>query len=422
MAYFLNDYDSIKMKNEYILFTLKNGIRTIHKQTTDDVAHCGVIINAGSRDEQENQQGIAHLIEHVLFKGTKKRKAFHILNRIDAVGGELNAYTTKEETCIYASFLTTHFERAVELISDITFHSTFPEKEINKEKAVIEDEINSYLDNPSEQIFDDFDELIYRNHPLGKNILGTPESLKKIKRKDILNFVQRNYSGNQIVFSSIGNLDEKTLKRIVDKHFGEVKLKSSVLKRVPFRQYKPQSSATKKDTNQSHCIIGNVAYGVNHKDRTSLVLLNNLLGGPAMNSRLNLAIREKYGFTYNLESNYAIFTDTGLFSVYMGTDNKHIERCIQLVHKELDLLKNKKMGTQQLQSAKQQLIGNIALAQESKVNVMLSLGKSVLLFNKVDTLNDIYKKIEGITPEKILQVANQVFETKQMSRLTYLSK
>ena len=410
------------MKNEYLLFSLNNGIRIIHKQTNDDVAHCGVIINAGSRDENENEQGIAHLIEHVLFKGTKKRKAFHILNRIDAVGGELNAYTTKEETCIYASFLSTHFERAVELIADITFNSTFPEKEINKEKAVIEDEINSYLDNPSEQIFDDFDELVFKNHPLGKNILGTPDSMKKIKRKDILNFVQRNYSGNQIVFSSIGNLDERKLKQIVEKHFGQIKLKSSTQKRLPFRKYKVQHVATKKDTNQSHCIIGNVAYGVNHKDRTCLVLLNNLLGGPAMNSRLNLAIREKYGFTYNLESNYAIFTDTGLFSVYMGTDTKHIERCVQLVHKELDLLKNKKMGIQQLQSAKQQLIGNIALAQESKVNVMLSLGKSVMLFNKVDTLSDIYKKIESISPEKILDVANQVFEAKQMSRLTYLSK
>jgi predicted Zn-dependent peptidase len=407
---------------EYLIFTLKNGIRIIHKQTADEVAHCGIIINAGSRDESENEQGIAHLIEHVLFKGTKKRKAFHILNRIDAVGGELNAYTTKEETCIYASFLAPYYERAIELIADITFNSTFPEKEILKEKAVIEDEINSYLDNPSEQIFDDFDEHIFSNHPLGKNILGTPQSLKKIKRKDILNFVQRNYSGNQIVFSSIGNIDEKQLKRLIEKHLGEVKLKTSQPKRAQFKSYKAKAAESQKDTNQSHCIIGNVAYGVNHKERTTLVLLNNLLGGPAMNSRLNLAIREKYGFTYNLESNYAIFTDTGLFSVYMGTDNKHIERCVQLVYKELDLLKNKKMGAQQLQSAKQQLIGNIALAQESKVSVMLSLGKSILLFNKVDTLADIYKKIESISSEKIVQVANQVFDTKAMSRLTYLSK
>lgn len=410
------------MEKEFLIFSLKNGIRIIHKQTSDEVAHCGIIINAGSRDESEHEQGIAHLIEHVLFKGTKKRKAFHILNRIDSVGGELNAYTTKEETCIYASFLTRYFERAVELIADITFQSTFPDKEIIKEKAVIEDEINSYLDNPSEQIFDDFDEQIFWNHPLGKNILGTPDSLKKIKRKDILNFVQRNYTSNQIVFSSIGNIPEALLKRIMEKHLGSVKLKTSDQKRKAFKTYKPCEVETKKDTNQSHCIIGNLAYGVNHKERTSLVLLNNLLGGPAMNSRLNLAIREKYGFTYNLESNYAIFTDTGLFSVYMGTDTKHIERCVQLVHKELDLLKTKRMGSQQLQIAKQQLIGNIALAQESKVNLMLSLGKSILLFNKVDKLSDIYKKIESITPEKILAIANQVFEKKQLSRLTYLSK
>jgi predicted Zn-dependent peptidase len=409
-------------KKDYFLLTLKNGIRIIHKQTDDEVAHCGLIINAGSRDESEEEQGIAHLIEHVLFKGTKKRKAFHILNRIDSVGGELNAYTTKEETCIYASFQSNYFERALELISDITFNSTFPEKEISKEKAVIADEINSYLDNPSEQIFDDFDELLFHNHPLGKNILGTPESLKKIKRKDILNFIQKNYSGNQIVFSSIGNISESKLKALVEKYLGDIKLKSSNRIRKNFKAYKSKTIETQKDTNQAHCILGNLAFGVNHKDRTTLVLLNNLLGGPSMNSRLNLAIREKYGFTYNLESNYAIFTDTGLFSVYMGTDTKHIERCVQLVHKELDLLKNKKMGSQQLQSSKQQLIGNIALAQESKVNLMLSLGKSILLFNKVDTLSSIYKKIESITPEKILETANLVFDAKQLSRLTYLSK
>lgn len=410
------------MQKEFIQLTLKNGIRVIHKQTTDEVAHCGIIINAGSRDEGENEQGIAHLIEHVLFKGTKKRKAFHILNRIDSVGGELNAYTTKEETCIYASFLARYFERSVELISDIAFHSTFPDKEIKKEKAVIVDEINSYLDNPSEQIFDDFDEQIFAKHPLGKNILGTPQSLKSISRKDILNFVQRNYSANQLVFCSIGNVEEDALKRILEEHLGGVKLKQSEQNRAVFKNYKASEVELKKDTNQSHCILGNIAYGVNHKDRTALVLVNNLLGGPAMNSRLNLAIREKYGFTYNLESNYAIFTDTGLFSVYMGTDSKYLERCVELVQKELTLLKTKSLGSTQLQTAKQQLIGNIALAQESKVNLMLSLGKSILLFNKVDKLSDIYKKIESISAQKILDISNQVFETKQLSRLTYLSK
>lgn len=410
------------MQKEFLQITLKNGIRVIHKQTTDEVAHCGIIINAGSRDEGENEQGIAHLIEHVLFKGTKKRKAFHILNRIDSVGGELNAYTTKEETCIYASFLARYFERSVELIADIAFHSTFPDKEIKKEKAVIVDEINSYLDNPSEQIFDDFDEQIFSQHPLGKNILGTPQSLKTISRKDILNFVQRNYSANQLVFCSIGNIEEATLKRILENHLGGVKLKQSEQKRAVFKNYKPSIIEVKKETNQAHCILGNLAYGVNHKDRTALVLVNNLLGGPAMNSRLNLAIREKYGFTYNLESNYAIFTDIGLFSVYMGTDSKYLERCVELVQKELTLLKTKKLGSMQLQTAKQQLIGNIALAQESKVNLMLSLGKSILLFNKVDKLSDIYKKIESISAQKILDISNQVFETKQLSRLTYLSK
>ena len=338
------------------------------------------------------------------------------------MGGELNAYTTKEDTCIYASYLTQHFERAVELIADITFNSLFAEKEIVKEKAVIIDEINSYLDNPSEQIFDDFDEQIFANHSLGKNILGTPASLKKIKRKDILSFIQNNYTCEQIVFSSIGNINESKLRRIAEKYFAHIKTAKSKRKRTPFVRYKPSIIEVKKETNQAHCVIGNIAFGVKKNERTTMVLLNNLLGGPAMNSRLNLAIREKYGFTYNLESNYAIFTDTGLFSVYMGTDTAYLDRCVQLVNKELNLLRTKKLGTLQLQSAKQQLIGNIALAQESRVNLMLAVGKSILLFDKIDTLPDLYKKIEGITAERILEVANKVFEPKQLSRLTYLSK
>lgn len=407
---------------EFDIFTLSNGIRIIHKQTSGEVSHCGIIINAGSRDEQENEQGIAHLIEHVLFKGTKKRKAYHVLSRIDAVGGELNAYTTKEETCVYASFQNVYYERAVELLSDICFHSVFPEKEIDKEKEVITDEINSYQDNPSEQIFDDFEEHLFPHHSLGRNILGNVNSLRKLKRKDIIKFIKRNYHPDQIVFSSIGNIALSEVKKIIEKYFQHLPHSKSKNQRTPIKNYKPFQREVKRDTYQSHCIIGNIAYGAKNKNRTAMVLLNNLLGGPGMNSRLNLSIREKFGFTYNLESNYISYSDTGVFVIYLGTDNGYMAKCMDLVYKELNKLKNKKLSAHQLQSAKRQLIGNISLAQESKISLMLAVGRSLLTFNKIDSLQQLYKKIEAITPEKILEIANEVFDDKQLSKLIYLSK
>ncbi|NNE56102.1 MAG: insulinase family protein, partial [Flavobacteriales bacterium] len=343
------------MAREFYTYTLPNGIRGIHKRTNRPVSHCGIAINAGSRDELDHEQGLAHFIEHCIFKGTKKRKTFHILSRLDAVGGEINAYTTKEETWVYASFLNHHFERAVELLADITFQSTFPEKEIQKEKDVIIDEINSYLDSPGEMIFDEFEHMVFAGHPLGRSILGTEPSVKSFGRENIFDMMDRRYRMDQIVFSSVGNMSLKEAKFLANKHLGSFASATTTSKRQAFSDYIPKSEELVKDTFQVHYIIGGQAYGSSHPNKLGLVLLNNYLGGPAMNSRLNLMIREKYGFTYNIESHYSPYSETGLMQVYLGTDKKFFERSRKLVLKELQALRDKRMGPTQLHNAKQQL-------------------------------------------------------------------
>lgn len=407
---------------EYHLATLKNGIRIIHKPTLSEVAHCGFIVNTGSRDELIKESGITHFIEHAIFKGTKKRKAYHILNRIDNVGGEINAYTTKENTSIYASFAKVHFERAIELLTDILFNSTYPEAELEKEKEVIIDEINSYQDSPYEQIYDDFEDQIFNNHPLGMNILGTEKSVKKINRKKILSFIQKHYLTNEIVFSIVGNIDFKKVQRLCEKYLNDIPEKATKLQRKEFSNYKPTQIALTKDVYQTHCILGNLAYHAHHKNKSGFILLNNILGGPAMNSRLNMGIREKYGYTYNIESAYTIFSDTGLFYIYLGTDQKHIAKCLKLVKRELKLLKDKKISASQLHKAKQQLIGQITLSEENNCNVMLGMGKSLLLYDKVEGLKETYDRINALTEQELQDIANEIFDEKQMSSLIFTTK
>ena len=404
---------------EYNFLELKNGIRIIHKPVKSEVAHCGFIIKTGSRDENLDENGITHFIEHAIFKGTKKRKAYHILNRIDNVGGEINAFTTKEKTSIYASFTKPHFERALELLTDILFNSTYPEVELKKEKDVIIDEINSYLDSPYEQIYDDFEELIFKNHSLGKNILGTVESVNKIDRKKILNFINKNYRTDQIVFSIVGDFPFNKIEKLCKKHLNEIPEKTKEKERLPFKNYTPSQTEIKKDVYQIHCIIGNIAYGAHHNFKNGFILLNNILGGPAMNSRLNMGIREKYGFTYNIESSYTSFSDTGLFYLYLGTDQKHIEKSIKLVNRELKILRDKKISPSQLQKAKIQIIGQITLSEENNCNVMLGMGKSILVYDKVEGLRETYNKINAITQEELQTIANEIFNTKQMSSLIF---
>ncbi len=405
---------------EFNFGTLSNGLRIVHKPTANgQVAHMGLSINAGSRDENPDEQGLADFLEHCLFKGTKKRKAFHILSRMDSVGAELNAYTTKEETVIYASFLHSHFERAMEIISDIALHSTFPEREIAKERDVIVDEIQSYQDNPAELIFDDFEELVFKNHPLGRNILGTEDTVRALKSSDIHAFMGRRYKPSEMVLSSVGNLDFDKILKWAEKYFGQLTANGSATGRLPYDAFAIERKVVEMDTFQAHLILGAESVDNSHPLRTAAILLNNYLGGPAMNSRLNMNIREKHGIAYNIESSYTPYSDVGLMTIYLGTDKKSIERSEALVHKELKQLRDKGMTTTTLHRAKQQLKGQFALSQEGGGNTMLSIGKSLLAKDLVLSTAELIAKIDGVTTSEILQVANQSYAEEKLSVLIY---
>lgn len=298
--------------NEY---TLPNGLRIIHEPTLSKVAYCGFAIDAGTRDEAENEQGMAHFVEHLIFKGTEKRKAWHILNRMENVGGDLNAYTNKEETVVYSAFLTEHLERALELLGDIVFHSTFPQHEIEKETEVIIDEIQSYEDTPSELIFDDFEDMIFRNHPLGRNILGKPELLRSFHTEDVLSFTRRYYQPGNMVFFVQGQYDFKKIIRLAEKYLSDIPAMEVNNHRVPPPLYVPEHLTIAKDTHQAHVMIGSRGYNAYDDKRTALYLLNNVLGGPGMNSKLNVSLRERRGLVYNVESNLTSYTDTGAFCI-----------------------------------------------------------------------------------------------------------
>ncbi len=394
-------------------------MKIIHKQVPGVVAHAGIMIDVGSRDESEGEEGLTHFIEHCLFKGTKKRKAFHVLSRLEDVGGELNAYTTKEDTYIYASFIKDYYERTIELFHDILFCSSYPEKELLKEKDVIIDEINSYKDSPSEQIFDDFEELIFNGDPLGRNILGTEESLENLSRKDIQSFVDRFFQPENMVFSSVGDIDPAKLFKLVEKYFEHIPSKGKVNTRKKVKIYTPQNRVEQLSQFQTHCMIGTRAYGVKDEKRKTLVLLNNLLGGPGLSSRLNMGIREKYGFAYSLESNYHYYSDTGLFSIYFGTDEKYLNRVGKLVEKELSKLIEQPLGVRQLDKAKRQIIGQIAIAQENHSMLMTTMAKSYHTFGKVDSLQEVYDKIWSISSQDLQEVAIEIFCPDNLSTLIF---
>ena len=404
---------------DLLLHTLDNGIRLVHHRIPGLVAHCGLILNTGSRDETEPEHGIAHFIEHMLFKGTKKRKAYHILSRLEDVGGEFNAYTTKEETAVHASFLKDDYERAIELISDVTFNSVFPEKEMEKEKDVVIEEINSYLDNPAELIFDDFEELIFLNQPIGRNILGSPESVKSFSKKKISDFISNNYNTQQMVFSSVGNISDEKILKLFKTYFSDIVTNKSDTRTNETWLYKPDSVTKKMNTFQNHCIIGNIAYDFKDKRRMGMFLLNNILGGQGMNSRLNLSLREKNGLAYNVESSYNPYCDTGIFSIYFGTDSQYLNKSISIAMAELKKLRTSKLGAIQLSKAKNQIKGYLARGYENHESLMLSLGKSLLVFNKIDTIEDICEKIDAITASELLETANNIFEPSELSTLIY---
>lgn len=408
----------LTMNIEPTIYRLDNGIRVVYLHDSSIVAHLGIIVRAGSRFEEKNEEGLAHFLEHCIFKGTKKRRAFHILSRLDSVGGELNAYTTKEEICVYSSFTVEHLKRATELISDIIFNSTFPEKEIEREKEVVLDEINSYLDSPSDKIFDDFEYCMFPNSSLGNNILGTIESVQSFQKEDLERYMKKFFYPENMVISFVGNLKpEKVLKKL-NEDFGHFSRKGKLIHPVEPPQLLQPFQVVKEEANyQSHIMIGGRAPGYNHPHRRIFNLLINILGGPALNSRLGLSIREKYGYTYSVEAGYTPFEEVGYWNVYAGTDPKYQKKTVQLIKKEIQKFIDVPLTAYQLKQAKQQMKGHLALGMDSNAGVMLNFGKSLLVFNEIDTLEEIYDAIESIKTIEIQEVASEFMQDQKLSSL-----
>lgn len=400
------------------IFNLPNGLRFVYLHTISPVAHLGVHVLAGSRLEEKNEEGLAHFLEHCIFKGTNKRKSFHVLSRLDSVGGELNAYTSKEEMVIYASFVKNHTERAMELLADISLNANFPIKEIEKEKEIVLDEINSYLDSPGEKIFDDFESYLFKNHPLGTNILGTPESVSSFTKKDLEHYLAKHFHADNMVISFVGNVPAQKVHKWIKKYF------ASCPKRAQAEIKKFDGSfhfeKMEKEANyQVHAMVGGYAPGYYEEDRKSMFLLTNILGGPALNSKLNLSIREKYGYSYNIESSYTPYSEIGFWTVYLGTDTKYLNKSLKVLHKELAKLRTKKLSDKYLKMAKDQYKGHMALAMESHSGLMLSLGKSVLLFNQVDSIFEMNQSIAKVTSDDIIRIANKYFSKDNISELIF---
>ena len=404
---------------DYQVHHLQNGIRVLHKPSPSNISHTCIIINAGSRDENPSKDGLAHFIEHLLFKQTEKRNTNQILNRLELVGGDLNAYTTKEYTCVHASFLKPHLERSLDLFEDIVFHSVFPEEEMKKEKDVILDEIASYQDQPDEAINDDFEDLLFEGHPLGRNILGTPLTVQGLTKQDITDYHKANYRTDEIIIGILGDYNFKTIIRFSEKIFGGIPANLPERIREKTGTYSAKNLVFTKPINQSHCVIGNRSYSMHHKQKTAFLLLNNLLGGTGMSSRLNLEIREKYGIAYTIESNYTPMSDTGIFSIYFGTDTEKTEKAIKLVEKELRKLREQKLGPVQLRQAKDKFIGQIALGEENRIGLLISMSKSLLDYGRVDSLEEIFAKINAVSDSQVLEIANEMFDPKELSVMIF---
>jgi len=406
---------------DYEVHTLPNGIRIAHKQIPHtQIAHCGIMLDIGSRDEQPHQQGLAHFWEHMAFKGTEKRKSYHIITRLENIGGELNAYTTKEKVCFHASVLGVHFEKAAELLADITFHSIFPEKQIERERGVILEEMAMYYDSPEDAIQDDFDELVFPNHALGGNILGTTETVSSFRREDLQQFIAENYDTSRIVFSSVSNLTFKQVVKIAEKYFSDVPTQHSTRLRQKPTDYVPRKNRVERPITQAQCALGLPAYGLTDPRRLPFFMLVNLLGGPGMNSRLNLNLREKYGLVYSIDASYTPYLDTGFLGIYFGTDPKKVDKAHALIAKELKRLRDEPLTTLQLHQTKEQLIGQLAMAEESNNSFMLMMAKSLLDINRVEALNDIFSDIKAVTAKELQDLAQEVFDENQFSSLTFV--
>ena len=420
---------------KYNTYTLDNGLRIIHLPSDSKVVYCGYQINAGTRNEEPGEEGLAHFCEHVTFKGTERRKAWHILNCLESVGGDLNAYTNKEGTVYYSAILKEHIARAVDLLTDIVFHSVYPQAEIDKEVEVICDEIESYNDSPAELIYDEFENIIFKGSPLGHNILGTAEQVRSFKTEDALRFTRKLYRPDNAIFFAYGDIDFKKLVRLLKKSFlsEERRVKSEKfnspeaqtqfnIQHSTFNtqhSFEGQTIVMQKNTHQAHVMIGTRAYDVNDDRRMPLYLLNNMLGGPGMNAKLNLALREHNGLVYTVESTMVAYGDTGIWSIYFGCDEHDVKRCLRLVRKELDKFMQKPLSEAQLKAAKKQIKGQIGVACDNRENFALDFGKSFLHYGWEKNVDRLYEQVDEITTEQIQAVAQELFDRDRLTTLIF---
>ena len=397
------------MKEEFFTYTLPNGIKGIHRNVKSGAARCALTVGAGSRDELRSEYGIAHFAEHGLFKGTTHRKSHQVNCRLENLGGELNAFTTKEDTTIHATVLRSDFAKAAELVSDIVFNSTFPDKELDKEREVIIDEINTYKDSPMDMIYDTFEDMLFEGSELGHNILGSKADLARHNSQALHRFVDRTYTTDQMVFATIGAISNSRIMQIAERYFGSMPATTRSTKRTAPSEYKPFEREVVKHTHQCHCIIGNRAYSISEDKRLPFSLLTNILGGPSANSRLNISLRERNGLSYNIEANYAAYSDSGMALIYFSSDHCNSDHCREIIAAEIDKLKNTRLTQRQLAMAKRQYIAQMTIATENNEGYMLGIGRSLLVHGEVDTLEEAYKKINSVTASQIMEVANEIF-------------
>ena len=414
---------------KYNTYTLDNGLRIIHLPSDSKVVYCGYQINAGTRDEEPGEEGLAHFCEHVTFKGTERRKAWHILNCLESVGGDLNAYTNKEGTVYYAAILKEHIARAVDLLSDIVFHSTYPQQEIDKEVEVICDEIESYNDSPAELIYDEFENILFKGNSLGHNILGTAEQVRQFTTEDALRFTRKLYRPDNAVFFAYGDIDFRKLVTLLKRSVGseELRMKNEEfnsreeerMKGEESNSPKGQTIVMEKHTHQAHVMIGTQAYDVHDDRRMPLYLLNNILGGPGMNAKLNLALREHNGLVYTVESTMVAYGDTGTWSIYFGCDEHDVKRCLRLVRKELDKFMEKPLSDAQLRAAKKQIKGQIGVAYDNRENFALDFGKSFLHYGWEKNVDRLYEQVDAITAQQMQAVAQELFDEHRLTTLIF---
>jgi len=399
-------------------YRLSNGIRIVHSRVaTTKIVHCGIMLDIGSRDETTENQGIAHFWEHMAFKGTRKRKAFHILNRLDSVGGELNAFTDKEKILFYASVRNIYFDSALELLADITFDSIFPTTQIERERHVILEEMAMYQDDPDDSLQDEFDRVVFTGHPLGMNILGTQKTVRSFRRRDFQNFIRLHLDTRKVVFSCVGDMDMDQVIRLAEKYLGHIPKKIAQRKRKKFTRYKPKQVLITRDVKQARCALGRPAYSRMDKRKDTFFMLTNILGGTGINSRLNDVLREKRGYVYSIGAYCFPFTDTGLFMVSFGTEPSQMKKSLSLIMNELRKLREKPLGVKQLTAAREQLLGQLAMAEENNQSFMMRMARSILDAQSVEPLEELQQKIYAISAQQLVTMANDLFQEDQFSFL-----